>query len=87
MPASIVVSTAEVAHTPESSRGLQAMPDAKNLYLEYHSAESAATLETPILRFSWRIENFVAFKEIMETRKIFSKYAAERPHQFCPQIF
>lgn len=25
-------------------------------------------------RFTWRIENFTTFKEIMETRKIFSKY-------------
>ena len=28
--------------------------------------------------FSWRIENFLAFKEIMETRKIFSR-CAEAP--------
>jgi hypothetical protein len=25
------------------------------------------------IKFTWRIENFMAFKEIMETRKIFSK--------------
>ncbi len=25
------------------------------------------------IKFTWRIENFVAFKEIMETRKIFSR--------------
>jgi hypothetical protein len=27
------------------------------------------------IKFTWRIENFVAFKEIMETRKIFSRHA------------
>lgn len=29
--------------------------------------------------FSWRIENFLAFKEIMETRKIFSRCCICRP--------
>ena len=24
--------------------------------------------------FTWKVENFLAFKEIMETRKIFSKF-------------
>ena len=27
-----------------------------------------------VLRFAWRIESFVAFKDIMETRKIFSRF-------------
>ena len=26
------------------------------------------------LAFTWRVENFTAFKEILETRKIFSRF-------------
>ncbi|CAG9460218.1 unnamed protein product [Pedinophyceae sp. YPF-701] len=28
----------------------------------------------PVVVFTWRVENFTAFKDIMETRKIFSRY-------------
>lgn len=50
---------------------VQALPKPKLLALENGSSDTAAV--QPKVRFSWRIENFVAFKEIMETRKIFSK--------------
>ncbi|KAK9829646.1 hypothetical protein WJX72_007078 [[Myrmecia] bisecta] len=42
--------------------------------LEYGLALASSDNIPNKVRFSWRIENFVAFKEIMETRKIFSKY-------------
>ena len=48
-------------------------PGPKRLLLENGGSASAAEDPKPRLRFSWRIENFVAFKEIMETRKIFSR--------------
>lgn len=31
------------------------------------------------IKFTWRIENFVSFKDIMETRKIFSRYFKAGP--------
>jgi hypothetical protein len=53
------------------------MAPKRQQYLEYQPSTTplAAPESEAKLRFSWRIENFVAFKEIMETRKIFSKYA------------
>ena len=37
------------------------------------------------IKFTWRIENFMAFKEIMETRKIFSRWGSHGPIdlRFC----
>ncbi|XP_019082713.1 PREDICTED: uncharacterized protein LOC104705038, partial [Camelina sativa] len=40
---------------------------------EYVDANSVSQNEKKI-SFTWKVENFLAFKEIMETRKIFSKF-------------
>ncbi|CAN6841711.1 unnamed protein product [Brassica oleracea] len=43
---------------------------------DYVEAESASQIDNSLKRssFTWKVENFLAFKEIMETRKIFSKF-------------
>lgn len=38
-----------------------------------HLTEPDTTSTGSKIRLNWRIENFVSFKDIMETRKIFSK--------------
>lgn len=38
-----------------------------------HLSEPDTTSTGSKIRLHWRIENFVSFKDIMETRKIFSK--------------
>lgn len=38
-----------------------------------HLSEPDTTSTGNKIRLHWRIENFVSFKDIMETRKIFSK--------------
>lgn len=38
-----------------------------------HLLEPDTTSTGSKVRLHWRIENFVSFKDIMETRKIFSK--------------
>ena len=38
-----------------------------------HLLEPDTTSSGNKIRLHWRIENFVSFKDIMETRKIFSK--------------
>ncbi|KAL0897627.1 hypothetical protein Bca101_081588 [Brassica carinata] len=45
-------------------------------YVEADSANSASQTDNSVKRssFTWKVENFLAFKEIMETRKIFSKF-------------
>ncbi|CAN8284245.1 unnamed protein product [Cochlearia groenlandica] len=45
-------------------------------YIEAESANSASQIDSSVKRssFTWKVENFLAFKEIMETRKIFSKF-------------
>ncbi|KAJ4890624.1 TRAF-like family protein [Raphanus sativus] len=45
-------------------------------YVEAESANSASQIDSSVKRssFTWKVENFLAFKEIMETRKIFSKF-------------
>ena len=35
----------------------------------------------PLVSITWQIDNFSAFKDILETRKLFSKYAGS---QHCP---
>lgn len=45
-------------------------------YVEPESAKSGSQIDNSVKRssFTWKVENFLAFKEIMETRKIFSKF-------------
>ncbi|KFK32582.1 hypothetical protein AALP_AA6G262000 [Arabis alpina] len=45
-------------------------------YVEAESANSVSQIDSSVKRssFTWKVENFLAFKEIMETRKIFSKF-------------
>ncbi len=58
---------------------LQSLSAPKKLpALEYHPSTAVTQENEAKTRFSWRIENFVAFKEIMETRKIFSRYKSLR---------
>ena len=50
----------------EPSRALMAPPTA--------DAELAAAARTgEEVRFTWRLENFAAFRSILETRKVFSR--------------
>ena len=38
-------------------------------------ADKAAAAKTgEEVRFTWRLENFAAFRSILETRKVFSRY-------------
>lgn len=41
-----------------------------------HDTESATQIDKNVKRssFTWKVENFLSFKDIMETRKIFSKF-------------
>lgn len=55
------------------SQALAAPKKQPQQYLEYHPTLALPQENEIKMRFSWRIENFVAFKEIMETRKIFSR--------------
>ncbi|CAL9234010.1 unnamed protein product [Arabidopsis halleri] len=44
-------------------------------YREAESANSVSQIDNTVKSsFTWKVENFLAFKEIMETRKIFSKF-------------
>ncbi|XP_010474458.1 PREDICTED: uncharacterized protein LOC104753989 [Camelina sativa] len=45
-------------------------------YVDAESANSVSQNENNVKKssFTWKVENFLAFKEIMETRKIFSKF-------------
>ncbi|CAH2060983.1 unnamed protein product [Thlaspi arvense] len=45
-------------------------------YVEAESATSVSQIDNSVKKssFTWKVENFLAFKEIMETRKIFSKF-------------
>ncbi|CAM6084873.1 unnamed protein product [Calypogeia fissa] len=68
----MVVFSAEVLILKETSTMLE-LPD-----YEVDSSSTTAGNETGRIvnrgTFTWRVENFLAFKEIMETRKIFSKF-------------
>ncbi|KAG7567707.1 MATH/TRAF domain [Arabidopsis thaliana x Arabidopsis arenosa] len=63
-----VVFSAEVLILKETS--------ATKEYVEAESANSVSPADNSVKRssFTWKVENFLAFKEIMETRKIFSKF-------------
>lgn len=68
----MVVFSAEVLILKETSTMLE-LPD-----FEVDSSSTTPGNETGRIvnrgTFTWRVENFLAFKEIMETRKIFSKF-------------
>ncbi|BBN19328.1 hypothetical protein MPTK1_8g09710 [Marchantia polymorpha subsp. ruderalis] len=68
----MVVFSAEVLILKETSTMLE-LPE-----YEVDPSSSASVNETGRIMnrgtFTWRVENFLAFKEIMETRKIFSKF-------------
>lgn len=68
----MVVFSAEVLILKETSTMLE-LPD-----FEMDSSSAPTGNETGRIvnrgTFTWRVENFLAFKEIMETRKIFSKF-------------
>ena len=55
-------------HVPQSANGKDAV---KRTAVE-SALEKSAT--TPTAYLTWKVENFPSFKEIMETRKIFSRY-------------
>lgn len=38
----------------------------------------AAAHRPPLLAVTWHIDNFLAFKDILETRKLFSKYVCHQ---------
>ena len=63
-----VVFSAEVLILKETS--------ATKEYVEADSTNSVSPTDNSVKKssFTWKVENFLAFKEIMETRKIFSKF-------------
>ncbi|KAF3779789.1 Ubiquitin carboxyl-terminal hydrolase 13 [Nymphaea thermarum] len=65
-----VVFSAEVLILKETSM-MQEFPDQEN---EINSGGSLIDAVKRRAAFTWKVENFLSFKEIMETRKIFSKF-------------
>ncbi|CAN6459650.1 unnamed protein product [Victoria cruziana] len=65
-----VVFSAEVLILKETSM-LQEFPDHENEIITGGTLMDAVKCQAV---FTWKVENFLSFKEIMETRKIFSKF-------------
>lgn len=65
-----VVFTAKVLILKETS----IMQDISEEETESNSTGSHIDTEWKRSSFTWKVENFLSFKEIMETRKIFSKF-------------
>lgn len=67
-----VIFSAEVLILKETSI-MQELTDQET---EYSNAGSVSSIDAICKRgsFTWKVENFLSFKEIMETRKIFSKF-------------
>lgn len=70
-----VVFSAEVLILKETSI-MQEFCDAEYLSLGNSGMNSCSQIDAISKRgaFTWKVENFLSFKEIMETRKIFSKF-------------
>ena len=69
-----VVFSADVLILKESSELRIAAPASELATLPPGGAPTQPCVRGAVASFAWRVENFGAFKEIMETRKIFSKY-------------
>ncbi|KAH9297298.1 hypothetical protein KI387_028980, partial [Taxus chinensis] len=65
-----VVFSAEVLILKEIST----MQNLQDYELDYNASGSEAARNTGMTTFMWKVENVSAFKEIMETKKIFSKF-------------
>ena len=69
-----VVFSAEVLILKESSELRTSAPASELASLPAGAAPAGGPLRRVCASFAWRVENFGAFKEILETRKIFSRY-------------
>ncbi|GBG61401.1 hypothetical protein CBR_g20432 [Chara braunii] len=82
----ILKETSTMLECPEGWEGSPAVAANAVLAATAASGTSVAVVGTPVVggcevgrisnggTFTWRVENFLAFKDIMETRKIFSKF-------------